>query len=238
MVNNYEVGKIYIFNSISSSSSYIMPSNAQIIILQQTNYNGTLPLPSIVIENVKRYSLSSVEIQLVGGTTMTASGITEQKSQLIFKVVKLNGSTAVPSAVKSNVFELTSLVALYKESTEEFVCLPCPSTYNGSTSTLVDSARNTKGYVVAQQIRSDIAKIEMTWNYLTGAKYAELAQMFEDKYGGSFFNKFLFFNATINNFDVREFYPSDRKFTSAKMKLDDYGMPKGFQNVPLNLIEV
>ena len=39
---------------------------------------------------------------------------------------------------------------------------PEPSEYSGLTSTLVDSARNVKGYVIGSVIRSDVAKIELS----------------------------------------------------------------------------
>jgi hypothetical protein len=40
---------------------------------------------------------------------------------------------------------------------------PEPSTYNATTSTIVDSARNVQGYVVGSVVRPNVAKIEMTW---------------------------------------------------------------------------
>mgnify|MGYP003287411265 FL=1 len=41
--------------------------------------------------------------------------------------------------------------------------LPEPSSYSGTTSTIVDSARNVKGYVVGSVVRSDVAKVELSW---------------------------------------------------------------------------
>ncbi len=43
---------------------------------------------------------------------------------------------------------------------------PEPSTYNATTSTIVDSARNVIGYVVGAVVRHDVAKIEMSWKIL------------------------------------------------------------------------
>ena len=45
--------------------------------------------------------------------------------------------------------------------------LPEPSTYSANTATLVDSARNVQGYVIGSVIRNDVAKVELSWKYLT-----------------------------------------------------------------------
>ena len=44
---------------------------------------------------------------------------------------------------------------------------PEPYTYNATTSTIVDSARNVQGKVVGAVVRHDVAKIDMSWKYLT-----------------------------------------------------------------------
>ena len=40
---------------------------------------------------------------------------------------------------------------------------PEPSTYNATTSTIVDSARNVSGYVVGSVVRNDVAKRSCLW---------------------------------------------------------------------------
>ena len=45
---------------------------------------------------------------------------------------------------------------------------PEPSTYNATTSTIVDSARNVQGRVVGAVERPRVVKIKLTWNYLLG----------------------------------------------------------------------
>ena len=143
-----------------------------------------------------------------------------------------------------------ALVSIYNEDTSAWVDLPCPSSYFGISTTVVDSARNSKAQVVAQVIASDIAKVELKWNYLTVAQYSEIAQLFEEKYGGSFIVPVSFFDVVKGDFDgdnstapntttnkVRMFYPSDRKVEFAKIKLDDNGKPIGYTNVALNLID-
>ena len=51
---------------------------------------------------------------------------------------------------------------------------PEPSTYNATTSTIVDSARNVSGYVVGAVVRHDVAKIEMSWKYLTAYQWWQI----------------------------------------------------------------
>jgi len=63
---------------------------------------------------------------------------------------------------------------------------PEPSTYSGSTSTLVDSGRNVEGKLVASVVRDDVAKIELTWKYLTAQQWAAINKKFSTKHGGSF----------------------------------------------------
>ena len=45
--------------------------------------------------------------------------------------------------------------------------LPEPSSYDATTSTIVDSGRNVQGKVVGSVVRHDVAKISLKWNYLT-----------------------------------------------------------------------
>ena len=50
---------------------------------------------------------------------------------------------------------------------------PDPSTYNATTSTIVDSARNIQGRVVGAVVRHDIAKVELSWKFLTAYQWAQ-----------------------------------------------------------------
>lgn len=114
---------------------------------------------------------------------------------------------------------------------------PEPSTYNGISATIVDSARNTDGYVIGSVIREDVAKVELTWNMLTVDQWSRILQCFDSKYGGSFYNNVTFFNQTSGSFETREMYVSDR---SAPMWRRDpeTGEVKGWLGCSLNLIEV
>jgi len=130
-----------------------------------------------------------------------------------------------------------ALVSIYNESTSSWVDLPTPSTYDGSASTLVDSSRNSKGVVITQVIRSDIAKVELSWNYLTREQYATLCQLFEPLYGGAFYNKVKFFDTIKGDWNTKIMYCGDRKFNTANITLDSQGRPIGFKGVKISLID-
>lgn len=110
---------------------------------------------------------------------------------------------------------------------------PEPSTYDATTSTIVDSARNVSGYVVGAVVRSDVAKIEMTWKYLTAKQWADILTLFTN----SFYNDVQFLNQTINDYETRTFYVSDR--TAGMWRRDPQtGDVMGYTNCSLSLVEV
>lgn len=84
--------------------------------------------------------------------------------------------------------------------------LPEPSAYSASTSTLVDSARNVKGYVIGSVIRNDVAKVELSWRYLTAEQWAKILSLFSR----SFYNSVTFFNQATGAYETRQMYVGDR----------------------------
>ena len=111
--------------------------------------------------------------------------------------------------------------------------LPEPSTYDAVTSTIVDSARNVAGYVVGSVIRSDVAKIELTWRYLTAEQWATILSLFTN----SFYNETRFLNQATNNYEVRTMYVSDRN-ASLWRRHPETGAIMGYTNCSLSLVEV
>ena len=124
-----------------------------------------------------------------------------------------------------------------------------PSAYKGYSTTVVDGSRNASGVVVGQPIIEDVAKIEITWNFLTLEEFAKLSQLFLSKYHGEFYVAVAFFDETLGDFDgdntaspntttnkVRIFYPNDRTADVAQLKLVN-GKPVGYTNVQLHLID-
>lgn len=111
--------------------------------------------------------------------------------------------------------------------------LPEPSSYNAITSTIVDSARNVEGKVVGSVVRLDVAKIELSWKYLTADQWAEILSLFTY----SFYNDVRFMNQATNNYDVRTMYVSDRN--AGMWRRDPYsGKVMGYTNCSLSLVEV
>lgn len=113
------------------------------------------------------------------------------------------------------------------------VALPEPSEYSASTSTLVDSARNVSGYVVGSVIRSDVAKVELKWRYLTARQWADVLSLFNQ----SFYNNVRFFNQATADYTTRQMYVGDR---SAGMwrRHPETGAVMGFTDCSLSLVEV
>lgn len=113
---------------------------------------------------------------------------------------------------------------------------PEPSTYSATTSTVVDSGRNVKGYVIGAVIRDDIAKIECSWNYISAQDWANILAQFSPARGGSFYNDVTFFLQDTNSWVTREMYVSDRQ---AQVFLrDKAGNIRGYQGATLSLVEV
>ena len=111
--------------------------------------------------------------------------------------------------------------------------LPEPSEYRSGTSTLVDSARNVEGRVVGSVVRSDVAKIELKWRYLTAQQWAMVLSLFKD----NFYNNVTFFDQTTGGYTSRDMYVGDR--TAGMWRRNpSTGEVMGFTECSLNLIEV
>lgn len=113
---------------------------------------------------------------------------------------------------------------------------PEPSTYSATTSTIVDSGRNVEGYVIGAVIRDDVAKISMTWNYISAQDWANILAQFSPARGGSFYNDVTFFLQDTNSWVTREMYVSDRQ-SSVFLRNKD-GSIKGYTGASLSLIQV
>jgi hypothetical protein len=110
---------------------------------------------------------------------------------------------------------------------------PEPSTYNATTSTLVDSARNLQGVMVGSVVRSNVAKIELTWRYLTVEQWAAIIGPFNQ----NFMADVRFFDQTTGKYDVRTMYCSDR--TAGMWRRDpETGAVMGWTDSRIALVEV
>ena len=111
--------------------------------------------------------------------------------------------------------------------------LPEPSTYNATTSTIVDSARNVQGRVVGSVVRHDIAKIELSWKYLTVKQWAAVLSLFTN----DFYVSVRFLNQATGNYDVRTMYCSDRS-ASGWRRNPTTGELMGWTGCQMSLVEV
>lgn len=110
---------------------------------------------------------------------------------------------------------------------------PEPSTYSATASTIVDSARNVEGKVVGAVVRADVAKIELTWRYLSASDWARILSLFKN----SFYNDVKFLNQTTNAYETRTFYVSDRT-AGMWRRHPETGAVMGWTNCSLSLVEV
>lgn len=110
---------------------------------------------------------------------------------------------------------------------------PEPSTYSATTSTIVDSARNVSGYVVGAVVRHDVAKIDISWKYLTAQQWATILSLFTN----SFYNDVRFLNQATNSYTTRTMYVSDRT-AGMWRRHPETGAVMGYTNCSLALVEV
>lgn len=110
---------------------------------------------------------------------------------------------------------------------------PEPSTYEPNIATIVDSSRNIEGYVVGSVVRHDVAKISLSWRYLTVAQWSAVLSVFSRR----FYNDVTFFNPVTGEYETRKMYVSDRP--SAMFRRDpETGEVMGWTNCTLSLVEV
>lgn len=114
---------------------------------------------------------------------------------------------------------------------------PEPSAYSGNTSTLVDSARNAQGVMIGAVLRDDVAKVEISWKYLTVEQWARAQKCFRQSSGGKFINLVSFFDQSVGGWVTKEMYVSDRK--SGMWRRDpENGDILGWTDCALSLVEV
>ena len=114
---------------------------------------------------------------------------------------------------------------------------PEPSAYSGNTSTLVDSARNAQGVMIGAVLRDDVAKVEISWKYLTVEQWARVQKCFRQSSGGKFINLVSFFDQSVGGWVTKEMYVSDRK--SGMWRRDpENGDILGWTDCALSLVEV
>jgi len=111
--------------------------------------------------------------------------------------------------------------------------LPEPSAYSANTATLVDSARNVEGKVIGSVIRNDVAKVELSWRYLTAQQWADILDLFTQ----NFYNDVKFFNQATAKYETRQMYVGDRK-AGMWRRHPETGEIMGWTECSLSLVEV
>lgn len=113
------------------------------------------------------------------------------------------------------------------------VALPEPSTYNATSSTIVDSARNVNGVVVGSVVRKNVSKVEVSWRYLTVQQWSNVLKAITD----NFYNSVTFFSQTTGGYETKTMYHGD---PSCEMWRRDpqTGDVMGWVNCAISLIEV
>lgn len=111
--------------------------------------------------------------------------------------------------------------------------LPEPSSYEGTTSTIVDSGRNVQGKVVGAVVRNDVAKVTMSWNYLTAKQWATILSLFT----ANFYCSVRFYNQATAGYTMRQMYVSDRT-AGMWRRSPNNGSVMGWTGAKLSLVEV
>ena len=111
--------------------------------------------------------------------------------------------------------------------------LPEPSSYEGTTSTIVDSGRNVQGKVVGAVVRNDVAKVTMSWNYLTAKQWATILSLFT----ANFYCSVRFYNQATAGYTTRQMYVSDRT-AGMWRRSPNNGSIMGWIGAKLSLVEV
>ena len=111
--------------------------------------------------------------------------------------------------------------------------LPEPSSYEGTTSTIVDSGRNVQGKAVGAVVRNDVAKVTMSWNYLTAKQWATILSLFTT----NFYCSVRFYNQVTAGYTTRQMYVSDRT-AGMWRRSPNNGSIMGWTGAKLSLVEV
>jgi len=135
-------------------------------------------------------------------------------------------------ALVTIILEETTTEDIGAEDTTRSYSLPEPTAYSGTTSTMVDSGTSVSGHLLGATVRSDVAQISLSWNYLAAEIWAEINQLFKDKY----INSVLFYDQTRGDWDKREMFISDR--SAGLWRRDENGGVLGWTGCSLQLSEV
>lgn len=119
----------------------------------------------------------------------------------------------------------------------EGIALPEPHKYDATISSFVDSGRNVRGEMVGSEIRGNIAKISISYEFISAQDLSTVLKLFSKDHGGSFVREVTFLDMVSNSWQTRKMYVSDR--SGGIMSRDpDTGVVDGYNGVKFSLIEV
>ena len=95
----------------------------------------------------------------------------------------------------------------------------------------------TEGASLADALGDDVAKVTLSWKFLTVSDWAKINKCFAEKYGGKFYNNVTFFNQVTGKWETRKMYVSDRD-ASIFRRDPISGDVVGYVNPKLSLVEV
>ena len=110
--------------------------------------------------------------------------------------------------------------------------LPEPTTYSGTTSTMVDSGTSVSGKLLGSVVRPDVANISLSWNFIGTEEWSEINRIFKENH----INKIRFFDQTKGDWGEREMYVSDR--SAGLWRRDGEGNVLGWTGCGIQLTEV
>ena len=120
-----------------------------------------------------------------------------------------------------------------------YTYLPAPSTYKMTSSTFVDSGRNSKGYVVGSVIRAGVRALEISWRFLNQTQFSLIASFFDT----NFYFECIYYDTITGQMETKIMYCSDRPSDTAQIQVETDGSGnitnvKGYAETTISLIEV
>ena len=114
--------------------------------------------------------------------------------------------------------------------------LPEPSSYSATTATIADTARNVKGVLIGSVVRDDVASVQMSWNFISTADWANILSKFSPAQNGAYVQPVTFFCQDTGDWQTRQMIVSDRQ--ASVFKRDKQGNIVGYTEAALSLEEV
>lgn len=127
----------------------------------------------------------------------------------------------------------SNMFSIQKISGGNLIWLPNPEkdSAKGLISTLVDSARNTKGIVTAQKICRDQDKVELTWSLLTVNEWETLLEFWDS----NFEFKINYYSPVKHSRISRIFYIGDRSYRF--FDITESGSPTAYVECAANVVD-